>query len=280
MIITSNEELLQFLPQTVSAVEGEPTLFEKLSTSLKNAETWWRMIIAGEADSQCEGNYMLARSRSQAVACYALVSALPKLDLVFTPNGFGVVSNQTVAPASKERVQALSDALRRETDDAVLYFTSNVTGTLGVAFNDRLHKGLMLAFMACNEDGKRLEWQQHNVPYLRIIESELETNILGAPLTEYLVSLVRENKERDLEAVLSKSDHDVLTAVRTAIYYEAVNRRERKKLTLAIQSRREHIVNMIHRSEICLTLWKDSTCPLLWNGEYYSNDKASGAYWL
>lgn len=38
--------------------------------------------------------------------------AAPQLDLVLTPNGFGVVSSQNVAPASRERVSALIERLR------------------------------------------------------------------------------------------------------------------------------------------------------------------------
>lgn len=39
--------------------------------------------------------------------------AIPQFDLVLTANGFGVVSNQNVAPASKERVNALMEKLRQ-----------------------------------------------------------------------------------------------------------------------------------------------------------------------
>lgn len=60
-----------------------------------------------------------ARIRSLIVA-YACVSALniaiPQLDLVYTPTGFGVVSNNNVAPASAERVAALRSQLRERED--------------------------------------------------------------------------------------------------------------------------------------------------------------------
>jgi len=49
---------------------------------------------------------------------YACVTAayeeLPALDLVATPTGFGVVSNQNTAPASRERVTAYRERLRIE----------------------------------------------------------------------------------------------------------------------------------------------------------------------
>lgn len=44
--------------------------------------------------------------------------ALPHLDLVLTDNGFAVVSNNNLAPASRDRVAALQERLREEKADA------------------------------------------------------------------------------------------------------------------------------------------------------------------
>lgn len=48
----------------------------------------------------------------------AFYNAIPMLDIVLTSTGFGVVNNQNVAPASRERVQALRDLVRKSADDA------------------------------------------------------------------------------------------------------------------------------------------------------------------
>ena len=52
----------------------------------------------------------------KAIVCQAYKNAIPSLDLVLTPNGFGIVSNQNVAPASKERVERLLASLEAERD--------------------------------------------------------------------------------------------------------------------------------------------------------------------
>jgi hypothetical protein len=49
----------------------------------------------------------------------AFYREIPQLDLVLTPTGFGVVSNQNVAPASRDRVVALQQAIRDERDDSL-----------------------------------------------------------------------------------------------------------------------------------------------------------------
>lgn len=50
----------------------------------------------------------------QLVCLDAFLSVLRQLDLVLTPTGFGVVSNENVAPASKQRVDALEAQLRTQ----------------------------------------------------------------------------------------------------------------------------------------------------------------------
>ena len=42
----------------------------------------------------------------------AAYNAIPHLDLILTPTGFGIVSNQSTAPASRERVDSLREQLR------------------------------------------------------------------------------------------------------------------------------------------------------------------------
>lgn len=54
------------------------------------------------------------KDAAEAFVCYsASYEAIPALDLIATPNGFAVVSNQNLAPASKERVAALREAYRQ-----------------------------------------------------------------------------------------------------------------------------------------------------------------------
>ena len=49
----------------------------------------------------------------------AMLRAVPSLDLVLTPNGFGIVSNQNVAPASRDRVARLIASLETSRDNSI-----------------------------------------------------------------------------------------------------------------------------------------------------------------
>lgn len=68
----------------------------------------------------CGGQYQELDSSPVAViatrfACvYAARRAVPGLDLVLTENGFGVVSNQNISPASQARVENLLRSLRQQ----------------------------------------------------------------------------------------------------------------------------------------------------------------------
>ena len=48
------------------------------------------------------------------ICSFAFEEAIPQLDLVLTPTGFGIVSNQNVAPASADRVKALEIRMRKQ----------------------------------------------------------------------------------------------------------------------------------------------------------------------
>ena len=52
----------------------------------------------------------------QIVVADAFARAIPSLDLVLTPNGFGIVSNNNLAPASADRVNRLLSSLHTNRD--------------------------------------------------------------------------------------------------------------------------------------------------------------------
>lgn len=71
--------------------------------------------VAGMAYLEETGeDFPLLKWYKQLVCLSAFLSVLRQLDLVLTPTGFGVVSNDNLAPASKQRVDALEGALRTQ----------------------------------------------------------------------------------------------------------------------------------------------------------------------
>ena len=125
-LITSDEQLRLLIPNVLATAEGETTLIEKLYPYLETAEQWAIDTFVPEAifdeiaaDDGFGPNERFRYPLEKLVACQAYMTAIPSLDLVLTPNGFGIVSNQNIVPASRERVDALMNSLESQRDSAI-----------------------------------------------------------------------------------------------------------------------------------------------------------------
>lgn len=104
----------EFIPNVLLEVEGETPIDDKLAPWIQSAKDWLESEYLGPGDFLSEqDNYRALR----IVVLKALADAVPSLDLVVTPTGFGVINTETIAPASKERVERLLESLKRKVDD-------------------------------------------------------------------------------------------------------------------------------------------------------------------
>ena len=122
-IIENDNQLRKYIPNVIQTINGEQTLFEKLSSQIEEAELWAAESFTGETlfneiAKEPEGN-VLRRMMAIIVCNHAFMQDIPSLDLVLTPNGFGIVSNANIAPASKDRVERLIASLEKTRDNAI-----------------------------------------------------------------------------------------------------------------------------------------------------------------
>ncbi len=106
ILVYSTDDLLHIIPGQVNGPQQARDLLSRVSGYISAAEEWVFSNIVSKnllKDSSAE----LLDSIRRVVLLRALSDAIPALDLVLTPNGFGVVSTDSIAPASKERVAAL-----------------------------------------------------------------------------------------------------------------------------------------------------------------------------
>lgn len=118
-IITTNETLTALIPNVVATVEGEQPLIDKIDPWLTAAEDWVMETFTGlsEMESIAEDPASTVwEHMAQLTVTEALRRAIPSLDIVLTPNGFGIVSNQNVAPASKDRIERLINQMASQRD--------------------------------------------------------------------------------------------------------------------------------------------------------------------
>ena len=117
MLINDNDTLKKYVPNTLKAVAGELSLFDKIQYHLLQAEQWLTATFVSSDTmsrirSYSDSTPLLHYCRI-ITAAEAMLHAVPQLDLILTPNGFGIVSNQNVIPASKERIERLLLSLEK-----------------------------------------------------------------------------------------------------------------------------------------------------------------------
>lgn len=188
ILITSDEQLRRFIPNVFSTVKGEMSLFEKLTSFLELAEQWaietFVPMAIVEEEQKLPVSIILDELR-QVVVTEAFRNAVPSLDLVLTPNGFGIVNNQNVAPASKERVERLLSSLELNRDLAIhgllswLQKSETWLGTEQCAF----FGGTMFPNLhICPNVGYREHrWEKYQElrPILQNIELHIATQFIG-----------------------------------------------------------------------------------------------------
>lgn len=106
-MFTSDQEIREIIPNIQKTATGETSWLSRLAPWISEALQFAVDNITGTEDvSELTDDPDAVKHLREFVAFFAWAKALPMLDLVATPNGFGIVSTQNVAPASKERVAA------------------------------------------------------------------------------------------------------------------------------------------------------------------------------
>lgn len=102
-----------------------PEVWNKVQRYVEGCTANWQALITTDATLPDH----VAASLVTAICLRAAYDAVPQMDLVLTPTGFGIVSNQNTAPASRERVDALRLQLRRDAcqleDHVLLYLAAH-----------------------------------------------------------------------------------------------------------------------------------------------------------
>uniref|UniRef100_UPI003FEFC244 DUF6712 family protein n=1 Tax=Candidatus Limisoma sp. TaxID=3076476 RepID=UPI003FEFC244 len=110
-LITTEAQLRAHIPNTIASVKGEVPFIERLALFLDLAEDWVKTTFTSESTFNTICGYTDSNNIkilcSRLVVADALRRAIPSLDIVLTPNGFGVVNTSNLAPASKPRVDRL-----------------------------------------------------------------------------------------------------------------------------------------------------------------------------
>lgn len=112
-IVIDKQDFEWSLPVGMSAHDE---VYESVKPAIDTALDNYCITLLGDVGIQqvmaAEESTALKRYFKMMVCIDGFLSVLRQLDLVLTPTGFGIVSNDTVSPASKQRVDALEAQLR------------------------------------------------------------------------------------------------------------------------------------------------------------------------
>ncbi|MBP3757179.1 MAG: hypothetical protein J6I61_07860 [Prevotella sp.] len=112
--------------------ERNTSVFERMKLMLQTAYTMMiKTLVSPECEAQLDSDEQLKQLAIRAVCLDAFVRTCRSLDLVLTATGFGIVSTESTAPASRVRVEALIEEMAVEelhTIDLMLQLLVKVNG--------------------------------------------------------------------------------------------------------------------------------------------------------
>jgi len=274
MLINDQNTLQKFLPNQVVTVDGELTLFDKVQNQLALAEEWAKQYVTGEqlyekisADKNSTAWCQLA----SLVANRALVQALPALDLILTPNGFGVVNNANVVPASRDRVDRLLASLLAARDRALDFLLDSLC-TMPDWQDSTGYNWWTGCFV------QRLSQVAEVVPdskdlyedYLKLrlravyIEAELEAKFFGPLMPRWRRALATR-----------KNDYDVDLAESVQAEVIALLKGEQTHINML-----RDIVQYVRTNPDKFPEWASSKLAKQWSPEKFNNQKKSKGFWF
>lgn len=272
-IITDDISLRRYIPNVFTTVDDESSLYEKLLPYIDLAEDWLKNHLLGAtvfdkmAEREIFNPIVAGFIVSDALAC-----AVPSLDVVLTPNGFGIVNTNNVAPASKERIDRFITSLH------------NLKGK----YLTRLIQYVRM----CSDwhDSEQCKWfalslvqelsdiyynvptgtvvQDHWAEFLRIreiaipIENEIANGWVSPELYRRLTSNLATNNNEDV--ILTDRLRNVLF---NAIRVGFINKRAL-----------DDIVDFIRKSPETYPEWHNSETSRLFIPSTFKNSKESGGY--
>lgn len=281
MITDFSEALLhQILPNVLASAKGEATLVQKLDPYLDLAEMWVQEVLVPfeiftqiSCGDEPETDH-LRRLLRKVIAYDAMHRAIPNLDLVLTPNGFGIVSNSNIAPASRDRVDRLMGSMIAHRDAAIAQLLRDLpriepwVPTETASF---FYATLFPDFSLCKMLGvKENLWD--NFLSLREQVIPIEHQLAEKYFSEELLDALRYEWCTTQDSMSKARAHVVKLIQANVISIVKGNAPDLHALA--------DIVNFIRGREADFTEWVNSDTALLYVPINFKNTKRSGGYFF
>ena len=287
-IITTDQELRSHLPNIIASVKGDTPLLARLSLFLALAEDWVRTTFTSESTFNTICGYTESNpiriATARLVVADALRRAIPSLDIVLTPNGFGVINTSNIAPASKPRVDRLVGSMLSHRDDCIAALLPALIGASkwlaseqASFFGATLFPDLAIVDSVGGATGSR--WEKYLELRSQVID--LEASLAEEWLSPELMSALRaENLRSDLTEKRSVIVRQVQAQIVGYLTAQAAARPDRANGGSFSSRRLADIVNYIRLNERDFEEWHKSETAKLFAPPVFRNDKKASGYFF
>ena len=276
-LITTDAQLRAHIPNIIASVKGETPFIERLSSFLDLAEDWVKTTFTTESTFNTICGYTDSNEIkiicSRLVVADALRRAIPSLDIVLTPNGFGVVSTQNLAPASKPRVDRLVGSMLAHRDDCIAALLPELVGASkwltspqADFFGSTLFPDLGIVDAVGGATGSK--WEKYLELRPQVIDPE--ASLAEEWLSPGLMSALR---SQNLRGDLTEKRNVIVRQVKAQIlgYLKSGS----------FSSRRlADIVNRIRENKDDFPEWHRSETAKLFAPPVFRNEKKAKGYWF
>lgn len=276
-LITTEAQLRAHIPNIIASVKGEVPFIERLALFLDLAEDWARTTFTSESTFNTICGYTDSNPvkilTARLVVADALRRAIPSLDIVLTPNGFGVVNTSNLAPASKTRVDRLVGSMLAHRDDCIAALLPELPGAskwLASAqadfFGATLFPDLGIVDAVGGATGSK--WDRYLELRPQVID--LEASVAEEWFSPELMSALRsENLRGDLTGKRSEIVRQVKAQVVGNLRSGSFNSR-----------RLADIVNYIRQNPEFFGEWHQSETAKLFAPPVFRNEKKASGYFF
>ena len=276
-LITTDAQLRAHIPNIIASVKGEVPFIERLALFLDLAEDWVKTTFTSESTFNTICGYTDSNNIkilcSRLVVADALRRAIPSLDIVLTPNGFGVINTSNLAPASKPRVDRLIGSMLSHRDDCIVALLPGLVGaskwlTSSQAdfFGATLFPDLGIVDAVGGATGSK--WEKYLELRPQVID--LEASLAAEWLSPELMSALRlENLRGDLTEKRSEIVRQVKAQVVGYLRSGSFNSR-----------RLADIVNYIRLNPESFSEWHKSETAKLFAPPVFRNEKKASGYFF
>ncbi len=276
-LITTDAQLRAHIPNIIASVKGEVPFIERLALFLDLAEDWVKTTFTSESTFNTICGYTDSNNIkilcSRLVVADALRRAIPSLDIVLTPNGFGVVNTSNLAPASKPRVDRLVGSMLAHRDDCIAALLPELVGASKWLVSDRatfFGATLFPDFSLIEASGpiQGSKWERYLELRSQVID--LEASLAEEWFSPELMSALRsENLRGDLTEQRSEIVRQVKAQVVGYLRSGSFNSR-----------RLVDIVNFIRLNAESFEEWHKSDTAKLFAPPVFRNEKKASGYFF